>query len=139
MTSSSRTRPPLPPRRLAKRALPVLAVLALALVLAGCLTDPATSVSGTGATLNGRFNPLNAPAVGYFEYGTTASYGSETSPRVDLGSGADNIALSKRVTGLSPNTEYHFRACQIREGAKTAGPTGPSGRHRTGCPPASRR
>ena len=119
--SGSRTPPPFPPGRLAKRALPVIAVLALVLVLTGCVTDPATSVSGTGATLNGRFNPLNAPAVGYFEYGTTASYGSETSPRVDLGSGADNIALSKRVTGLSPNTEYHFRACQIREGAKVCG------------------
>ena len=119
--SSSRTRPPISAGRLARRALPVLAVLALTLVLAGCVTDPPTSVSGTGATLNGRFNPLNAPAVGYFEYGTTTSYGSETSPRVDLGSGAANIALSRRVTGLTPNTEYHYRACQIREGAKTCG------------------
>ncbi len=119
--TSSRSRPPPPPGRRAKRALSALACVALVLVVAGCVTDPATSVSGTGATLNGRFNPLNAPAVGYFEYGTTTAYGSETSPRVELGSGADLVALSKRVTGLAPSTTYHFRACQIREGAKFCG------------------
>jgi hypothetical protein len=57
--------------------------------------------------------------TGWFQYGTTTAYGSETAHQ-DLGSPAAGsvVPLSQRVTGLSPSTTYHFRACALRAGSK---------------------
>lgn len=73
-------------------------------------TDAATSVTATTATLNGDLNPNGLDTQGYFEWGTTVSYGNTTANQ-DQGSGTSDVDFSQAITGLSANTLYHFRAC----------------------------
>ena len=92
----------------------VLGVLVVAL-LAGCAnTDPPTSVTESGATLNGRVHPRSMRTTWWFEYGTTATYGSKTAPEV-IDSGDSEQPVSKRVSGLSPARVYHYRLCDLGE------------------------
>ncbi len=71
-------------------------------------TDPASSITSTFATLNGRVNPNGLSATYYFEYGTDTNYGS-TTPSTDAGSGTSDVSVSANLTGLSAGTTYHFR------------------------------
>ena len=71
-------------------------------------TDSASTITGTSAQLNGTVNPQSSATTYQFEYGTTTSYGS-TSPSQNAGSGATAVNVNAVVTGLSPNTTYHFR------------------------------
>ncbi len=71
-------------------------------------TDAATSITESGATLNGSVNPNGSETKYYFEYGPTESYGKKTS-EVSAGSGTSPIEVSKIVTGLTADTTYHYR------------------------------
>ena len=71
-------------------------------------TGSATAIGETEATLNGTVNPSEQETSYFFEYGTTASYGQKT-PEASAGSGASPAAKSATVTGLTPDTTYHFR------------------------------
>jgi plastocyanin len=71
-------------------------------------TGPASAVSDTAATLKGTVNP-NGQATEYiFEWGLTDSYGQITAI---LPAGEDHAthAESAALTGLTPETVYHFR------------------------------
>ena len=73
----------------------------LAAALALPVTEPATDVGATGATLNGT---VDAPTNAHFEYGTTTAYGLETeSQPVPAG------PVSDEVEGLTVDTTYHYR------------------------------
>lgn len=76
----------------------MLALLAAVLV---ATTLPATDVTNTTATLNGT---VQGATTAHFEYGTTSSYGIVT-PNQAVSDGP----VSAAITGLSPNTTYHFR------------------------------
>lgn len=71
------------------------------------VTEAATEVSETEATLNGSVGPSGQSTKYYFEYGPTTSYGSKTS-EVSAGSGTGSVKVSHTLTGLTPGT-YHFR------------------------------
>lgn len=72
------------------------------------VTQAATSVTGTTATLNGTVNP-NGLSVSYaFEWGTTTSYGNSTTS-TSAGSGTSAVAVNAALTGLSSGTTYHYR------------------------------
>jgi hypothetical protein len=73
-------------------------------------TGPATKVTEHSATLNGTVNPNGLSTTYYFEWGKTTAYGN-TSPATpaSAGSGWDNVAVFTNLTGLSLNTNYHFR------------------------------
>jgi hypothetical protein len=71
-------------------------------------TGIATKITPTSATLRGSVNPQRSPTSYYFQYGTTARYGSQTGP-INAGAGARAVAARSDVTGLAPNTTYHFR------------------------------
>jgi len=71
-------------------------------------TLAASAVAEKGATLNGKVNPNGAETKMYFEYGTTASYGSKTS-EVNVGSGMTTLEKAEAISGLSANTLYHYR------------------------------
>jgi multidrug efflux pump subunit AcrA (membrane-fusion protein) len=71
-------------------------------------TSAASSISATGATLNGTVNPQGFYTYYHFEYGTTPSAGTSTPP-VDAGSGSAQVSVSLPLTGLSPNATYYFR------------------------------
>lgn len=73
-------------------------------------TGNATGIGPTGATLEGTVNPEGvAGSTTYrFEYGLDTSYGTTTG-ETDTGGGAVGVPASVPVTGLAPNTTYHFR------------------------------
>jgi hypothetical protein len=77
-------------------------------------TDAADGVHTAAATLWGRLNSngtANSVSVS-FEWGLTTSYGNETTPELKTGIGDYSADLS----GLSPNTTYHFRAKAVGDG-----------------------
>jgi len=74
-------------------------------------TLPATSVTGTGGVFNGTANANNNPAITPgFEYGLTPSYGSEIPAVPSSISGFPEIQINAEVSGLVPNSTYHYRA-----------------------------
>ena len=74
-------------------------------------TNAASSISATGATLNGTVSANGGPATVTFEYGTTTSYGSTvTATQSPLAGSASGAAVSASITGLTCNTTYNFRA-----------------------------
>jgi hypothetical protein len=75
-------------------------MIALLATLAVAATLPATNVTTTTATLNGT-DDSNTTTT--FQYGTTTSYGLTASASVDGGQAHAD------VTGLSPNTTYHYK------------------------------
>ena len=70
-------------------------------------TNPATLIASFSATLNGSLNPHGFTTTVYFQYGTTTSYGSTTPMQIQTGNTYRNIAAN--ISGLTPNTVYHFR------------------------------
>ena len=82
-------------------------------------TNAATSVTNTGATLNGAVNPNGASTTVHFEYGTSIIYGSVTSNQVFTGSTSQSVMAS--ISGLVPGTLYHFRLVGTSSGGTTNG------------------
>ena len=70
----------------------------------------ASSVGSGAANLNGTVNPNGADTHYFFEYGTTAAYGqtSPALPGLDAGGGTKPLGAGTHLTGLSPNTTYHY-------------------------------
>ncbi len=71
-------------------------------------TGAATNLTQTGAKLNGTVNSNGAATTARFEYGLTTSYGQQTASQ-NIASGSSAKPVSASVTGLEPNTPYHFR------------------------------
>jgi uncharacterized protein (TIGR02145 family) len=72
-------------------------------------TSAATSISSTTATLNGTVNANGASTTVTFLYGETSSYGSTSTASQSPVSGSSNTSVSAGITGLKPNTEYHYQ------------------------------
>jgi hypothetical protein len=84
-------------------------------------TDTPENVTQTSATLNGTLNPNGAITSYYFEYGTSTSYGKNTSTQSG-GSGNNNISVSAPINNLQDNNIYHYRLiAQICNGDKIYG------------------
>jgi hypothetical protein len=86
----------------------------------GAVTAPASNIGAATATLNGTVTPRSQLTVYSFQYGTTTAYGAST-PSVSAGSGAAPVAVSANVSGLAPNTTYHFRIVATNDTATTLG------------------
>lgn len=71
-------------------------------------TGSANNITLNSVTLNGTVNPNGLSTGGFFQYGTTTSYGSTTASQV-WGSGSSNISVNANITGLTANTTYHYR------------------------------
>jgi hypothetical protein len=71
-------------------------------------TTAASSVDTVSATLNGTIDPGGVSSTYRFEYGQDASYGSQTTESDPL-TGSSAVAATGPVSGLLPNTTYHFR------------------------------
>ncbi|MBK5962583.1 hypothetical protein CCR95_00275 [Thiocystis minor] len=73
-------------------------------------TTAASSVTGSGATLNGIANDNGASTTVSFEYGQTTSYGNTVSSVPEtLDAGSGDTAVSVTLSGLTCNRTYHFR------------------------------
>ena len=79
-----------------------LASLLATAAVAASMTQPATNVTATGATLNGT---VDGPASVYFEYGTSPTYGLTTTTQTVSGAGP----VTATVSGLTAETTYHYR------------------------------
>jgi hypothetical protein len=76
-------------------------------------TQAAAGVTTGGATLNGTVNANNQSATVTFEYGPTSAYGSTLAAVPSPVNGALATPVSVSVTGLLPNSVYHFRAAAV--------------------------
>jgi hypothetical protein len=93
-----------------------LAILALAaLLIGGCawgVTQDATGVGSSTATVKGLVaDTEDGTSTYWFEYGPTKSYGSETTHRSITINDRDGHPVSEDLTGLDPETKYHYRLC----------------------------
>ncbi len=82
-------------------------------------TNTATNVTSSTATLNGAVNPNGATTSVHFKYGLTTSYGSSTATHSYSGHTTQNV--SANISGLSPNTTYHFRLVGTNSGGTRYG------------------
>ena len=83
-------------------------------------TSAATAVSGSAATLNGSANPEGVPTSYYFQYGTTAGYGSKTASQ-SAGSASTAQTAAANVSGLAATTTYHYRLVAVSAGGTVVG------------------
>jgi hypothetical protein len=79
------------------------------------ITGQPTDLTTTTATLNGVTSP--GATASYFEYGPTSALGKATSPSLTTLVGS----FSSKVTGLTPKTNYFFRASSKINGAVVSG------------------
>jgi NHL repeat len=83
--------------------------------------EGASEITDTTAVLGGRIDANHSHTTYRFEYGTDTGYGRATA--VDsAGSGETSVPVSQPVTGLQPNTTYHFRLVATNAGGQAAGP-----------------
>jgi hypothetical protein len=85
------------------------------------LRQSATEVAADSARLTAEVDPEGAPTEYTFEYGTSEAYGSHTEPR-SAGAGRSLEGLSEQVSGLRPQTTYHFRLVASNVSGVSRGP-----------------
>jgi N-acetylneuraminic acid mutarotase len=71
------------------------------------ITNPATNLTSSSATLNGTVDPHGLSTSVHFQYGTTTSYGHTTPAQTHTGNAYLNV--SANISGLTAGTRYHFR------------------------------
>lgn len=84
-------------------------------------TNTAGSIATTSALLKGTVNANNASTAVAFEYGLTTSYGTTVTATQSPVTGNTATAVSCLVSGLTPNTTYHFRVNGVNAGGTTNG------------------
>lgn len=73
-----------------------------------------SALTTTSAQLNGTLTISPWGASGYFQYGTSSSYGSQTpSQGLTWSWQSQTIGMSASLTGLLPGTTYHYRAVVV--------------------------
>lgn len=83
------------------------------------ITGPADAVGATSAQLTGTINPQGTATSYRFQYGPTVTYGS-TTPITSAGGGSADVDASADITGLTPNTLYHYRLVAVRSSVVVA-------------------
>lgn len=84
------------------------------------VTGGTSAVTPTGITLSGTVNPLGVATSAWFEYGTSAGYGSRTTAR-SVGSGTADVTTTAAVTGLRAGTLYTYRLVAASAAGTTNG------------------
>ncbi len=79
----------------------------------------AEQITASTAVLRARVNPRGLATTYFFQYGPTAAYGSQT-PSAAAGSGTVEVKLTHAVSGLEPDTTYHFRVVASSSAGTTA-------------------
>jgi len=84
------------------------------------ITLPATSITGTAATINGSVNPNGLETIYHFEWGTSTSYGNSTTA-FSAGSDTSVVSISADITGLTTGVTYHYKAVATNADGTTSG------------------
>jgi hypothetical protein len=106
----------------------------LPVVPATVTSEPASTVTLTGAKFNATVNPHGGSVSNcHFEYGTSASYGTSLSCSFLPGPVSTEVAETRTVSSLVPGTTYHYRLV-VTTNAGTA--KGNDVEFRTASPPA---
>ena len=87
------------------------------------ITGPVTATSSTSATVSGTVNPEGTATTWFFEYGTSTSYGKE-STHTSAGAGTSDVAASATLGSLTPNTTYHYRLVATSSAGTSRGTDG---------------
>lgn len=85
------------------------------------ITQAATNLSSSGATLNGTVNPNGSSTTVTFEYGTTTSYGQTATATQSPVTGSASSNVNAIITGLTQSTTYHFRIKAVNSAGTTYG------------------
>lgn len=85
------------------------------------VTQPATGITATGATLNATVSPNGIASTAKFEYGPTTAYGMSKTVALSPANGSTAKAVKAAITGLTPGTEYHFRISATNSGGTALG------------------
>jgi lysophospholipase L1-like esterase len=81
------------------------------------VTTAATSVTSSGATLNGTVNPNGLATDAYFKYGTDPALAtSNTTSTQSMGSGGTVQPITASLSGLTPGTIYYFQVVATNAG-----------------------
>jgi hypothetical protein len=97
----------------------------------------AREVTDTTAVLTGQIDANRSHTTYVFEYGPDTNYGNATT--VDsAGSGASAVPVSKVVSGLLPNTTYHFRLVATNPAGVDESPDGSFTTRAEPAPPSGR-
>ena len=83
------------------------------------ITNSATNVASSSATLNGSVDPHGLTTTVYFQYGTTTSYGHTTASQSKTGNTYQNVAAN--ISGLAASTTYHFRIVATNSAGTVSG------------------
>jgi hypothetical protein len=85
------------------------------------VTQAATAVTSTTATLNGTVNANGANTTVSFEYGLTTAYGTTVPGVPALVTGTTVTPVLANITGLLPGNTYHFRVNGVNSNGTTNG------------------
>ena len=85
------------------------------------ITDAASGIGTTSATLNGTVNANNSSTTVTFEYGLTTTYDRTVAANPSTVTGSSNTAVNAAVSDLLPNTTYHYRVVALNAGGTTYG------------------
>jgi hypothetical protein len=84
------------------------------------VTNAASSITTSSASVGGAVNPDGAPLSVFFEYGATTGYGQTTAIQRIAGSNSA-VGFSASLTGLPAGTTIHYRAVAVSDFASFPG------------------
>jgi uncharacterized alkaline shock family protein YloU len=84
-------------------------------------TLAATGITKSSATLNGTVNAAGLSCTVAFDYGLTVAYGTTVPGTPSPVTGNVDTPVSSAITGLQPNTLYHYRVKCSRTGGTVFG------------------
>lgn len=83
-------------------------------------TGSPSSIDQSSATVTGTVTPNGQPTTYYFRYGTTTSYGLQTTP-ASAGSGKTPVAVHATFYGLSQDATYHYQLVATNSAGTASG------------------
>jgi DNA-binding beta-propeller fold protein YncE len=82
----------------------------------------ARNLTASSVDLEAQVNPDNGGTTYRIEYGPSTAYSSSVPvPEASIGEGEAAVRVTQHVTGLSPNTTYHWRVVATNSAGSTAG------------------
>jgi phosphodiesterase/alkaline phosphatase D-like protein len=85
------------------------------------ITNAATEIGSTIATLNGTVIANNASTTVTFEFGADTSYGRTVTANPNTLSGSINTEVKSQLTNLLPSTTYHYRVVAVNSAGAAYG------------------